>query len=151
MGGLAQFYLARFRSIPLLICDRGSWRSFTQPGLVVFLRWFATEGAGTVFVEMDPKPINFLKFTVDSQRRFLQDWPKSASEWRFLLLLSLSYQNWGIGQKSVKVEGITSPKGKGGRIMPLGLDFFRSGLLDLQKHHQQKCCKNRKKSKNLEN
>ncbi len=30
----------------------GTWHSFTRPGLVVFLRWFATRGAGTVWGDL---------------------------------------------------------------------------------------------------
>ncbi len=39
---------------------------------------------------MDPGPINFLKFTIDSQRRFSQGWPKSVPEHRIIYLLTLN-------------------------------------------------------------
>ncbi len=42
---------------------------------------------GQFFAEMDPGPANFLKFTVERQWRFLQDWAKSVPEHTIIYLL----------------------------------------------------------------
>ncbi len=69
MGELGQFNSGRFSSIPPLIRDRGG-------------------GLGRFFAEMDPGPVNFLNFPIDSQRRFSRGWPKSVPEHTIIHLLS---------------------------------------------------------------
>ncbi len=66
---------AKFSCISPLIRDRGSWHSFS---------------------EMEPGPVNFLKFTVDSQRWFSQGCKKCAKTYIYTPTGTSQFFQWQI-------------------------------------------------------